>query len=447
MDLCVVCGDKAIGRHYGAVACNGCKGFFRRSVWQNLQYTCRFNKTCNIDKDHRNACRYCRFQKCLSDGMKPEAIQNERDRIGSTKRNKRRILPPHLQSSISSGSSGYSSGSGQLSPDRHSESDESVSPAHFATAEASRRLIEMLMDIELRSGQNPSFMDEMENQNSRQKSIANIVHWANMLHPLPELAFNDKVQLLKHCSHAFSLLSTLQRSMNSAHIVLPNGTQLSLSTAYSPEISTIITRILDELLAPLRRIGVERAEFATLKALVLLQADLCGLSVLSRDRIRESRDSFLRALFTYLSQNHNVVDASVRLSSLLMLIPALFAVSNVVAENAALGQLFGLIDQPGNFGFPPLAQPQLPTTTPNDIKENLLFRPKEAFSKEMLLANLIAQANTSNPHQNLLNLSQLSGMPTAASVATSLPNFGAAFGLPMLTPTTTMSQPIKMFMS
>uniref|UniRef100_A0A0R3RME3 Nuclear receptor domain-containing protein n=1 Tax=Elaeophora elaphi TaxID=1147741 RepID=A0A0R3RME3_9BILA len=71
-DFCVVCGDKAIGKHYGAVACNGCKGFFRRSVWQNLQYTCRFSKQCNIDKDHRNACRYCRFQKCLADGMKPE---------------------------------------------------------------------------------------------------------------------------------------------------------------------------------------------------------------------------------------------------------------------------------------------------------------------------------------------------------------------------------------
>ena len=57
------------------------KGFFRRSVRKNHQYTCRFNRNCVIDKDKRNQCRYCRLKKCFRAGMKKEAVQNERDRI------------------------------------------------------------------------------------------------------------------------------------------------------------------------------------------------------------------------------------------------------------------------------------------------------------------------------------------------------------------------------
>ncbi|XP_072181666.1 orphan steroid hormone receptor 2 isoform X1 [Diadema setosum] len=79
IELCVVCGDKASGRHYGAISCEGCKGFFKRSIRKHLGYTCRGNKDCQIIKHNRNRCQYCRLQKCLELGMKSDsAVQCER---------------------------------------------------------------------------------------------------------------------------------------------------------------------------------------------------------------------------------------------------------------------------------------------------------------------------------------------------------------------------------
>ncbi|XP_068132898.1 nuclear receptor subfamily 2 group C member 1 [Hyperolius riggenbachi] len=81
MDLCVVCGDKASGRHYGAVTCEGCKGFFKRSIRKNLVYTCRGSKDCVINKHYRNRCQYCRLQRCIALGMKQDSVQCERKPI------------------------------------------------------------------------------------------------------------------------------------------------------------------------------------------------------------------------------------------------------------------------------------------------------------------------------------------------------------------------------
>lgn len=60
------------GKHYGVYSCEGCKGFFKRTIRKDLIYTCRDNKDCLIDKRQRNRCQYCRYQKCLVMGMKRE---------------------------------------------------------------------------------------------------------------------------------------------------------------------------------------------------------------------------------------------------------------------------------------------------------------------------------------------------------------------------------------
>ncbi|XP_061441627.1 nuclear receptor subfamily 1 group D member 2 isoform X2 [Rhineura floridana] len=87
--LCKVCGDVASGFHYGVHACEGCKGFFRRSIQQNIQYKkCLKNNNCSVMRMNRNRCQQCRFKKCLSVGMSRDAVRFGR----IPKREKQRML-------------------------------------------------------------------------------------------------------------------------------------------------------------------------------------------------------------------------------------------------------------------------------------------------------------------------------------------------------------------
>ncbi|CAL8339802.1 unnamed protein product [Gadus morhua 'NCC'] len=87
--LCKVCGDVASGFHYGVHACEGCKGFFRRSIQHNIQYKkCLKLENCTIMRSNRNRCQQCRFKKCLSVGMSRDAVRFGR----IPKREKQRML-------------------------------------------------------------------------------------------------------------------------------------------------------------------------------------------------------------------------------------------------------------------------------------------------------------------------------------------------------------------
>ncbi|CAI5449260.1 unnamed protein product [Caenorhabditis angaria] len=83
---CAVCGDTPAKIHYGVLACFGCKGFFRRAVKDGRnKYVCRFEKSCEVNKSERNACRYCRFRKCLLVGMNPDYVRPDREKCKKTK--------------------------------------------------------------------------------------------------------------------------------------------------------------------------------------------------------------------------------------------------------------------------------------------------------------------------------------------------------------------------
>uniref|UniRef100_A0A914CA83 Nuclear receptor domain-containing protein n=1 Tax=Acrobeloides nanus TaxID=290746 RepID=A0A914CA83_9BILA len=50
MTICAICGDRATGKHFGAISCHSCKGFFRRTIRLGYKYKCRFVENCKVDK-------------------------------------------------------------------------------------------------------------------------------------------------------------------------------------------------------------------------------------------------------------------------------------------------------------------------------------------------------------------------------------------------------------
>lgn len=102
---CRVCQDHSSGKHYGIFSCDGCAGFFKRSIRRHRQYVCKNKGGCDegrcvVDKTHRNQCRACRLRKCLEIGMNKEAVQHERGPRNSSLR-RQNLLMEHPRLALS----------------------------------------------------------------------------------------------------------------------------------------------------------------------------------------------------------------------------------------------------------------------------------------------------------------------------------------------------------
>jgi len=320
--LCSICGDRASGKHYGVYSCEGCKGFFKRTVRKDLSYACREDKSCTIDKRHRNRCQYCRYQKCLSMGMKREAVQEERQRTKER-------------------------GESEVESTSNTPMDMPLD-----------RILEAERRCELR--ERPIVETETLGMSdicqAADKQLFQLVEWAKTVPHFSELTLNDRVILLSAAWNELLILGFAHRSMEVKDaLVLANGLTVYRTSAHQAGLVHIFDRVLSEIVEKMREMKVDRAELGCLKAIILFNPDARSLPRSALSAVEAIRDKVYSTLEDYVRQKYP--SETGRLAKLLLRLPALRSIGLKCLEHLFFYRLIS--DTPierylkENLGSPP----------------------------------------------------------------------------------------------
>ncbi|PAA46100.1 hypothetical protein BOX15_Mlig022363g1 [Macrostomum lignano] len=359
-NLCAICGDRASGKHYSVYSCEGCKGFFKRTVRKDLKYTCRDERRCCIDKRQRNRCQYCRYMKCLAMGMKREAVQEERQR--AKEREEAAAAAAAAVPGGAAASTGFSAtvgspassggGAGGLSfgdpntPASVGGASGVGAPAAGAGAANGEHGIDVQKILNAELALEPpmsSYVDATDNPVSRicqaaDKQLMALVNWAKQLPHFCELPLEDQVVLIKSSWNELLIASFSYRStVVSNGILLATGFHVHREVAKEHGVGAIFDRILVELVQKMREMRMDRTELGCLKAIVLFNSDARSLT--ARPLVEQVRDKLYLALEEYCRNAYP--DESGRFSRLLLRLPALRSIGLKTLEHLFFFQLVG----------------------------------------------------------------------------------------------------------
>merc|ERR1719468_539919 len=297
-DLCLVCGDRASGYHYNALACEGCKGFFRRSITKGSNYTCKYGDNCEIDMYMRRKCQDCRLKKCYTVGMRPECVVPEQQ--CQQKRKQKESSKPPSQRESESG--------------RPEKRQKVVVPLKPEEEELINRLVYFQDEYEQPSGDDLKRIEESVEEESdddcgdpsanwRLRHITEttiltvqlIVEFSKRLPGFQSLCRDDQVTLLKACSSEVMMLRGARRYDSKTEcIVFANNKPYTRENYLEADLENDDLFKFCRLMSNMK---VDNAEYALLTAIVIFSE---RHNLKEPKRVEKIQEIYVEALQAYV---------------------------------------------------------------------------------------------------------------------------------------------------
>ncbi|KAI5626253.1 oxysterols receptor LXR-alpha [Silurus asotus] len=298
-EVCSVCGDKASGFHYNVLSCEGCKGFFRRSVIKGAQYICKNSGRCEMDMYMRRKCQQCRLRKCREAGMLEQCVLSE-EQIRLKKMKKQHEEDAARGSAVATPSPAVD-----------------IPPLAPEQQEMIEKLVSMQKQCNKRSFIDrrkvtpwPQSQDPMNREVRQQRfahftelaimSVQEIVDFAKQLPGFLELTREDQIALLKTSTIEIMLLETSRRynpAIESITFLTPDFSYNKDDFAKAGLQIEFINPIF-EFSKGMNDLHLDEAEYALLIAINIFSAD--RPNVQDHDLVEKLQQPYVDALNSYI---------------------------------------------------------------------------------------------------------------------------------------------------